>query len=47
MLPVHLRRALLTKSIGCEEEAITTKWSPFPKCIFSSDVLVTVFVVAA
>ena len=27
---------------GCEDAAIITKWSPFPKCLFSSDVSVAV-----
>ena len=29
---------------GCEEEAIITKYSPFPKCLFPSDVFVAVAV---
>ena len=32
---------------GCEEEAIITKQLPFPKCLFSSDVFVSINVVAA
>ena len=32
---------------GCDEEAIITKYSLFPKCLFSSDVLVAVPVIIA
>ena len=34
--------ACFVNNKGCEEEALITKWSPFLKCLFSSDVLVAV-----
>ena len=32
---------------GCKEEAIITKYSLFPECLFASDVFVAVAIVAA